>query len=76
MPVTVTVADSHVADVEGVADRLRRAGMTVDAVLGAIGIVTGSVAREQLESLRALSGIAAVEQQQTFRIAPPDAEVQ
>ena len=76
MAVTVTVADSHLTDIEDVADRLRRAGMAVDAVLGAIGIVTGSVAPEQLASLRALPGIAAVEQQQTFRIAPPDAEVQ
>jgi hypothetical protein len=74
--VTVTVADSALADIEQLAGRLRRAGMAVDAVLGAIGIITGSVASARLASIRTLPGVAAVEEQTTFQIAPPDADVQ
>jgi hypothetical protein len=74
--VTVTVADFALADIEQLAGRLRRAGMAVDAVLGAIGIITGSVASARLASIRTLPGVAAVEEQTTFQIPPPDAEVQ
>ncbi|MDX6683136.1 MAG: hypothetical protein QOG94_3175 [Solirubrobacteraceae bacterium] len=74
--VTVTVADSALAEIEQLAGRLRRAGMAVDAVLGAIGIITGSVASARLASIRTLPGVAAVEEQTTFQIAPPDADVQ
>jgi hypothetical protein len=74
--VTVTVADSHVAAVEDLVERLRQAGMEVDAVHATIGIVTGSAPAARLPAIRALPGVAAVEEQTTFRIAPPDAEVQ
>jgi hypothetical protein len=74
--VTVTVADSDLAEIEDVAQRLRDAGMTVDAVLGAVGIITGSVPDASIASLHAVPGVAAVEPQATFRIPPPDAEVQ
>jgi hypothetical protein len=73
--VTVTVADSHAADIDELADRLRQAGMDVDDVLRAIGIITGSVPIEQLSSIEALPGVAAVEKQLTLGIAPPDADV-
>ena len=74
--VTVTVADSHAGDVEEVAERLRRAGMQVDRVLPAIGIVTGSIDATAVSALAALPGVAAVEPQTGFQIAPPDADVQ
>jgi hypothetical protein len=74
--VTVTVADSHVAAIEDLVERLRQAGMEVDAVLATIGIVSGSAPAARLPAIRALPGVAAVEEQTTFRIAPPDAEVQ
>ena len=76
MNVTVTVAGSHLGKIEDVAARLRSAGMQVDAVLGAVGIITGSLPRQRLSSIEALQGVAAVEQQVGFQIAPPDAEVQ
>jgi hypothetical protein len=76
VPVTVTVADSHVAGMEDLVERLRQAGMEVDAVLAAIGIVTGSVPATRMPAIRALPGVAAVEEQTTFQIPPPDADVQ
>jgi hypothetical protein len=73
--VTVTVADSHVAGIDELADRLRHAGMDVDGVLGAIGIITGSVPIERLSSIEALAGVAAVEKEMTLGVAPPDVDV-
>lgn len=74
--VTVTVADSHAGELDDVAGRLARAGMQVEQVLVALGVVTGSVEDAQLAAIEALPGVAAVEQQASFRLAPPDADVQ
>jgi hypothetical protein len=70
--ITVTVS----GDADVVAQELRAAGMSVDQVLGAAGVVTGSVAAGKRASLADLSGVASVEAEHTFQIAPPDAEVQ
>ncbi len=74
--VTVTVADSHVAAVQELAQRLARTGMQVDQVLAAAGVITGSVQDDQLEAIAALDGVAAVEGQVPIQLAPPDADVQ
>ena len=75
--ITVTVADSHVAQIDDLAHTLRDAGLKVDGVLDAIGVITGSLPAEQrLQSIGSLPGVAAVEEQATFQIAPPDADVQ
>jgi hypothetical protein len=70
--ITVTVSD----DADAVAEQLRAAGMNVDQILRAAGIITGSVAAGQRASLTDVPGVASVEVEQTFQIAPPDAEVQ
>lgn len=72
--ITVTLSDGP--DAEAVAERLRTAGMSVDQILGAAGIITGSVATERRASLADLPGVAAVEAERPFQIAPPDAEIQ
>ena len=74
--VTVTVADDQVGDINGVADQLKAAGMHIDQVLGAVGIITGSAPSERRNALERLPGVAAVEGEHRFQIAPPDAEVQ
>ena len=74
--VTVTVADSHAGMLEELAERLAGAGMQVDQVLAAVGVITGSAQDEQLAAIATLEGVAAVEQQSTFQLAPPDADVQ
>ena len=74
--VTVVVADSHAGDVAAVAARLAQAGMQVEQVLVALGVITGSVDDAALSSLEDLAGVARIEQQRSFQIAPPDADVQ
>ena len=74
--VTVTVADDRLGDEESLAEELRAAGMHVDQVLGGVGIITGSVAPDQRGSLGSIAGVAAVEEETTFQLPPPDAEIQ
>jgi len=70
----ITVAVS--GDADAVARELREAGMDVEQILGAVGIITGSVAPGGRAALAQLPGVASVEAEQTFHIAPPDAEIQ
>jgi hypothetical protein len=74
--VTVTVAGSHAGALEDVAEALRAAGLEVEQVLGALGVITGSAEESALASIEALPGVASVEEQTTFQLAPPDADVQ
>lgn len=74
--VTVTVADSHAGAVADVAELLARAGMEVAQVLAAIGVITGAVDDELRAAIEAVPGVAAVQEQSDFQLAPPDADVQ
>jgi hypothetical protein len=74
--ITVTIDDDHLGRADEVADELRAAGMTVEQVLSTVGIITGSVGPAERASLEAVPGVAAVEDETTFQIPPPDAEIQ
>jgi hypothetical protein len=63
-------------DIDATVESLRAAGMTVTDVHREIGIVSGSVAPANRHSLKAISGVDAVEADQSFEIAPPDSDVQ
>jgi cation transporter-like permease len=72
--ITVTVAAD--ADAEAVAEALRAAGMTVEQVLRAVGVITGTVSTETRTALAEVPGVLAIEAEQTFRVPPPDSELQ
>lgn len=74
--VVVSVADDHLDDITKVVADLRRAGLRVDNVLDAVGMVTGTVAGGAVEALESVSGVAEVELQRVHRVSPPDAEIQ
>ena len=74
--ITVTIDDDHLGQADEVADRLRAAGMSVDQVLGTVGLITGSVDPAERPAVEAVPGVAGVEEERTFRIAPPDAQIQ
>ena len=63
-------------EAEPVAEQLRAAGMTVEQVLSAVGIITGSVDAERRASLAAVPGVVSVEIDRPIQLAPPDAEIQ
>jgi hypothetical protein len=72
----ITVTLSADVEPEVVAEQLRAAGMTVEQVLRAAGVITGSVDAQARAALADVPGVVAVEAQQTFGIAPPDAGIQ
>jgi len=74
--ITVTVHDDHVARIDEVAERLRRAGMDVEQTLPAVGLITGSVPPSARPAVAATEGVEAVEDETAFSLPPPDSDVQ
>jgi hypothetical protein len=74
--IVVSVDDDHLERIDEVVGRLQAAGMQVEQVLHAVGVITGSVDDPHLAQLDAVIGVAAVEPQRTYRLPPPDADVQ
>lgn len=72
----ITVTVSADADIEVVAEQLRAAGVTVEQVLRAVGVITGTVAAEARAALAEVPGVLAVEPEHTFKLPPPEAEIQ
>ncbi|SFP25142.1 hypothetical protein SAMN05660464_2687 [Geodermatophilus dictyosporus] len=75
-PVSVTVDDGHLAQVETVAQALRDSGMQVERVLGSLGLITGRAPAGARPSLLAVEGVTSVDEQLRFSLPPPDAPVQ
>ncbi len=74
--VSVTVGDSHLGRLDEVSRAAEAAGMTVLRREPAIGVLTGSIAADRLDRLRAVAGVEHVETQREVRIPPPDSPVQ
>ncbi len=74
--VTVSLDEAHISQINQVADQLRAAGLEVDQVLSTIGIVTGSIESENMSSLSQVDGVESVEQDRTYKLAPPNSDVQ
>jgi hypothetical protein len=63
-------------DIDATVESLRAVGMTVTDVHREIGIVSGTVAPADRDSLDGVQGVSAVEADRSFEIAPPDSDVQ
>ena len=74
--IQVSVAPDYAADIQGVADRLRAAGMSVNETMEAGGVVTGSAPESRIADLERVEGVAAVEQARTYQLPPPDSPIQ
>lgn len=74
--VTVLIADSHRKKFSQVQSSLQAAGLTNIQAQKAVGTITGEVREEELENLRAVSGVEAVEASASYQLPPPDSEVQ
>jgi hypothetical protein len=73
---SVLVAGDHLDRMDEVVERLRGAGLRIGSVLGALGTVTGRASPENVETLRAVHGVAAVERARDFQLPSPDAPIQ
>ena len=75
-PITISVDDDHLSRLPAVVAALRAKGVTVDQVLETAGVIVGSVDTADLAGLTDIEGVAFVEPERTFQIAPPESEVQ
>ena len=74
--IIVTVADEGMEKIDDLATTLKARGMSVDRVMRATGVISGSVASTQIDSLRKLKGVHSVEAELRATLPPPDAPVQ
>jgi hypothetical protein len=74
--VLVSVGDSHLGRLDEVSRAAEAAGMTVHRREAGIGVLTGSIAADKIDRLRAVAGVEDVEAQREVRIPPPDSETQ
>lgn len=65
--VLVTVKDAYRDRLSEVSRRLQSAGLTEEALFELSGVIAGKVAHDDLTGLREVEGVAAVEQEPTFR---------
>lgn len=74
--ITVLVDAEHRECILDVADQLQATGMTVAHCMEHIGVISGSMEATQMAKLSQVTGVAAVEPEQTYQLNPPDSEVQ
>ncbi len=73
--VTVTVDLAAVGHTRDLVPALQEAGLKVDEVLGLSGIVTGRVNPAKRDALALVPGVLAVEEEGSFNLPPPDADI-
>lgn len=74
--ITVAVADNHLANILEVAHHLQEAGLNVEHIMDAVGVITGSCETCEVEKMSQVDGVESVEAQDHYRLAPPDAPIQ
>jgi hypothetical protein len=70
--VVISIADDSLDRLPAVVADLATAGLVVDDVLEALGMVTGSVAPSSFRALSAVAGVAEVERQRVVGVRPPE----
>lgn len=73
--VNITLDDAAAKSAAATLTKLKSLGLREAKLLEAIGIVTGRVAAEQVETLATVPGIT-VALDETVEIPPPDSEIQ
>ncbi len=72
----ITLDDDSASKIKQVAKSLSRQGLDVSHILEASGIIAGKAARGDLDKLRAVKGVAALELSGDVDIGPPGADPQ
>ncbi len=73
---TISVADDHMKRFSEVLKAAEKAGMKIDQKHKDLGVATGSIDADKLDSLRNVGGVDHVEQEREVKIAPPESDVQ
>lgn len=75
--VIISVDDQHLSDMDSVVANLKSVGMVIEEVMTGVGMISGSLPNEEgTHTVVKVVGVASVQRQITYHLAPPDAEVQ
>lgn len=75
--VIVTVAEDHKADLQRIASELRRRGLDIAGEpLESLGMISGRAAEKDLDDLRNVRGVTAVEAAGAMTVPPPESDIQ
>jgi len=74
--ILISIDDSHLDRLPDVVEALKSEGLEVSRSLPALGVVSGAADEGNISSLRGVKGVSSLEEEETVRIAPPDAPIQ
>ncbi len=75
--VIITVAEDQQASLNQIVSELRRRGLDVTGEpLENLGMISGKAAARDLDQLRSVSGVTAVEPAGTVHLPPPESDIQ
>ena len=74
--VTIAVATQDLPRFDRVVEECEAVGLRVSNKLAILGLITGQIERQATDKLRAVAGVAAVEESRPYQLPPPDSEVQ
>ena len=74
--ISVSVDDAHLPQMKQVSEQLQSSGMNIEQTLSSIGVISGSIESDKLDSLYRVEGVKNVESQQNYKLAPPDSNLQ
>ena len=72
----VSIADSHLDRMPSVVEALEKEGLEVQRAMPAVGVVSGAAEQETVPTLRAVTGVTAVEEQRSVEPLSPDSPIQ
>ncbi|MDJ0570552.1 MAG: hypothetical protein QNJ53_16115 [Pleurocapsa sp. MO_192.B19] len=74
--ISVSVDDAHLPQIKQVSQQLQSSGMNVEQTLLTIGVVSGSIQSNKLNSLYQIEGVKNIESQQNYQLDPPNSDPQ
>jgi hypothetical protein len=73
---SVSVDEQYLDKLPNVVKRVKKVGFHVEQTLASIGVITGTVDSEKIDSVRKVKGVASVEQEKQFQLPPPSSPTQ
>ncbi len=74
--ISVSIDNAHLPQINQISQQLQSSGMNVERTLSTIGVISGSIQSDRLNSLYQIEGVQNVEPQQSYQLAPPSSELQ
>ena len=72
----ISIADQHLSRFSQVIKDTEKAGLDVETKDKDLGLVTGSIDEEKVDSLRKVKGVEHVETERNIQIPPPESDIQ